>query len=244
MKHFLLIMAVLGGAVIANAELFTPGKSWLFKSWNIHEPGSEYYYKEYVDGDTIIDGITATRLRCESLDSEGGTWYRAALEDDGKVFRLYGEDGEKVLLMDFNVTVGEKMDVVLDGDMVEPILEGYYTVGEILEMEIEGISRRVIAFGTAPDYRDHYWIEGIGSPDNAYLTWFASHIGDLCEMVECYEDGKCIFSKERFDQLVSGVEERIVSPSEEVRLYDLSGRPVQTPRKGEVYIKGSEKVVW
>ncbi len=88
------------------------------------------------------------------------------------------------------------------------------------------------------------WVEGIGASVYNYslLTgWpFYATIDciDYYYMVECYQDGKCIFTQNDFINPVDGIEEvRTEAAAADGAPYDLQGRRLAKPAPGQLYIR-------
>lgn len=65
-------------------------------------------------------------------------------------------------------------------------------------------------------------------------------------MLACYENGKLLFSKDDFDKeaykrVENGVNSITVQKGEESATYDMGGRRINAPRKGDIYIQDGMK---
>ena len=122
-----------------------------------------------------------------------------------------------------------------------------YVVESIDTISVKGILYRRFNFlDTEERGYKYHWVEGIGtsglySTDIGYpLTGPPGHKG----MISCYEDGKCIFESTDFTVPATGIKPVKKEVAQKLkRLYDITGKRISNPRKGEVYIKGGEKYI-
>ena len=217
-------------------QLLKEGKSWnyVYDYHGIDDNGNLFHetipYKEWIEGDTIIDGKTYFKMHSTAIKypiSSLKFWR----EDTGKVY-AYDEDLEQEMLMyDFSLNKDEMADILGNNNI---------KVNKVDTISVFGIKRRRI-------YHDFgLWVEGVGSP--ALLSEPLGHLftdGCISQMVSCYEDGNCIFTSRDFDA------ESITSASQPIRLirnlhtqvYDLQGRHLAAPPAKGVYIQDGRKVL-
>ena len=65
-------------------------------------------------------------------------------------------------------------------------------------------------------------------------------------IIACYENGKCIFEWDDFfaESISVGISNTETDGKQpQQKMYDLTGKTLKTPRKGEVYIKDGKKYV-
>ena len=251
MKKLLFLIALVC-AVCAHAQLrmYEEGKSWRVNDYHFGNEGTKVYEFEYtVVGDTLINDTLAAVVRGECLNSSSGYSYSYVYEDGGQVyFYIKAMPGDYYNINDtiacfrpaynFNWQVGDS------------ICESYDVIA-VNYMTIEGVSRKVLTLGYEGYPDCEYLIEGIG-PTNwnelfgqIYIACVSTnYLGT--ELISCHKDGVCLFSKDRFDVQIKGTEgisSAAVEAADEA-IYDLNGRLVQAPAKGQVYIRGGKKAVW
>lgn len=91
-----------------------------------------------------------------------------------------------------------------------------------------------------------YWVEGIGTSREFFLTLYLvpTDGGNLYVtpiMLACYENGECIFTKDDFHTMATSVQSAKEDTKGECELYDIVGRKVSKPGKGKVYISKGKK---
>ena len=229
----------------ANAQdnykkLLTNGKVW--KCQLVSDYVSAVVYKPYtvsVEGDTIVDGRKCWKISSVYDDSGQPAYYwtdLVAYEENGKVYaykhpRSDKTEGDWTLMLDFSLHKGdvatEYGSTVVDEDSVE----------------VNGVLYRRLDVGLG------YWVEGIGPSED---IWFAN-IGrptheEHREMLACYENGTLLFTKDDFARKAyNNTEDGLwcvtVQKGTKGAAYDLGGRRLNVPRKGEVYIRDGVKRV-
>lgn len=62
-------------------------------------------------------------------------------------------------------------------------------------------------------------------------------------LIECYGNGKLVFSRDDFTNglATNGVANISAEDKTDNKVYDISGGQINTPQKGEVFIKNGEK---
>lgn len=252
MKQIALIVMMLlsaGLCIQAQQKLYTPGKTWIYHNKNTLMPCNDYYWKESVVGDTVVNGVNATVLCKERLDDDHDMWKFVQYEDNGLIYSL-DEDGKVYPWMNFNLHLGDVFYPVvpyLDNESNDDVEIPAMIIADERTYCIEGIDRRVLI----TKYRDYsdagegYWIEGIGSPNLDYITCGTIVTdGSVRYLSECYDGDRLIFSKANFDKLVTGIDEVTSDKRQREAVYDLMGRRVVNPVKGHLYITASKKRVW
>ncbi|MCM1372485.1 MAG: hypothetical protein NC113_06080 [Bacteroides sp.] len=232
--------------VQARQEFFDPGKTWVYRHHNPHFTiiEDEYYFKIYAIGDTVVKDIKATRLCLERLDNGDKLDDIVVYENNGIIYNYTGE--KFYPLMDFNLHYGDVFHTIVPyGNWYEDSQGPAHMIVDERIYSIEGMDRRVLTWKEC-DYDNgscSYWIEGIGSPYYAYIT--AQPITDAkADLIECYDGDRLIYSKARFDELVTGIDEVVSDKCTSETVYDLTGRRVTNPVKGRLYVKSHTKVVW
>ena len=159
-------------------------------------------------------------------------------EEDKKVYAHDKGTNTEYLLYDFSLLEGEKVS-------------GDFPLGEVLISSIDTIAAQGQCFrryhlGKNDGY-EPLWVEGIGHPGGPFRS--ASYMvndGTIYTLLACYEDGKCIFTKDGFKNLaVTSQIGTIKNAESDVVTFDLQGRRIPEgvkPQRG-VYIRDGKKFV-
>lgn len=192
-KHLLIIMLLSLSTLLSAQEakkFLTEGKVWKCVTSNyspLHDEGDTPFTVKVV-GDTICDGRTMKKLHIEYEEGVKGFYSRnvAAYEEGGRLhaYDSSNEVGPDILLIDMNMKVGD------------PIWGSYYHVTAVDTICVDGIARKRITIGDA-EYKV-IWVEGIGSNIDSWFTSIAVHIGEYSMLMECYDNGKKVFSNTDF----------------------------------------------
>jgi hypothetical protein len=147
--------------------------------WRIgHYDGPSFMYDELLymeaDPDTLIDGATFQKLM--GYYPGAGIYYAGALRDDGtgKVYyRILTDDesDETVLLYDFDVEVGDTVnvyDMSFYNEGMRPMLVESVDTVQLAGKQRKRISIHFLGPGGAPQF--HYWIQGIGGTGGLLTT--------------------------------------------------------------------------
>lgn len=130
----------------------------------VYEPPS--YYKFCASGvDTIINSLIYTEIdRCSNVNSN---YFGAIREDSSKVFFIPKDSTSEFLLYDFNVNIGDTVEVIY---MSMSSTNNFYMQSFIVEDTsttiINNKTRRVIQI------YGYSWIEGIGSNSGLFIEPF------------------------------------------------------------------------
>lgn len=226
-----------------NAQEYIPmlseGKSWTCINGYYQNSPSTNANAEYniiVEGDTIVEGKKMTKIVWKYRD--GHTHSYAAYEENGKLysyFQRYDDEKETLMLMyDMNWNVGDKT------------LQGKVTAVD--EIEVKGIKRKRITVGEG-EYST-YIVEGIGAD---WLWFFGGVAPDnssdkymFCQyMTECYDNGSLIFTQTDFMANPTTSVNTITTNLNEHQqtMYDISGKRINMPSHGSVYIQNGKKRV-
>ena len=230
----------------ASAQKFQPilkeGRSWKIVSPSIFPNEYDLYYTVTVGADTLIDNIQCKKILVEcDIPKPWGHWtplyvFDAAYEKDGKFYGHYTWGNKFMLLMDFNMKKGDK------------VYDGQYEVKDVDYVEIGGQKRRrIVIMKGGLDI--NCWIEGIGASDDCF--WIEPDerpTGNYyyAVMIGCYDNGKLIFTRDdmvHIEPLPSAIEQVKAETAADGRAYDIAGRRITSPQKGEIYIKNGEKRV-
>ena len=172
------------------------------------------------------------KLHIEYEEGVKGFYSRnvAAYEEGGRLhaYDSSNEVGPDILLIDMNMKVGD------------PIWGSYYHVTAVDTICVDGIARKRITIGDA-EYKV-IWVEGIGSNIDSWFTPIAVHIGEYSMLMECYDNGKKVFSNTDFSlPATSSINQPTADPLNNGKAYDLSGRRINPAKHHGVYIRNGEK---
>ena len=215
-------------------KFLTEGKVWKCITSNyspLHDEGDTPFTVKVV-GDTICDGRTMKKLHIEYEEGVKGFYSRnvAAYEEGGRLhaYDSSNEVGPDILLIDMNMKVGD------------PIWGSYYHVTAVDTICVDGIARKRITLGDA-EYKA-IWVEGIGSNIDSWFTSIAKHIGEYSMLMECYDNGKKVFSNTDFSlPATSSINQPTADPLKNGKAYDLSGRRINPAKHHGVYIRNGVK---
>ena len=236
-KHLLIIMLLSLSTLLSAQEakkFLTEGKVWKCITSNyspLHDEGDTPFTVKVV-GDTICDGRTMKKLHIEYEEGVKGFYsrYIGAYEEGGRL-HAYDSDNEvgpDILLIDMNMKVGD------------PIWGSYYHVTAVDTICVDGIARKRITLGDA-EYKA-IWVEGIGSNIDSWFTSIAKHIGEYSMLMECYDNGKKVFSNTDFSlPATSSINQPTADPLKNGKAYDLSGRRINPAKHHGVYIRNGVK---
>ena len=236
-KHLLIIMLLSLSTLLSAQEakkFLTEGKVWKCVTSNyspLHDEGDTPFTVKVV-GDTICDGRTMKKLHIEYEEGVKGFYSRnvAAYEEGGRLhaYDSSNEVGPDILLIDMNMKVGD------------PIWGSYYHVTAVDTICVDGIARKRITIGDA-EYKV-IWVEGIGSNIDSWFTSIAVHIGEYSMLMECYDNGKKVFSNTDFSlPATSSINQPTAAPLKNGKAYDLSGRRINPEKHHGVYIRNGVK---
>lgn len=237
MRYFLIMMLLSLSTLLSAQEakkFLTEGKEWKCITSNyspLHDEGDTPFTVKVV-GDTICDGRTMKKLHIEYEEGVKGFYSRnvAAYEEGGRLYAYdsSNEVGPDILLIDMNMKVGD------------PIWGSYYHVTAVDTICVDGIARKRITLGDA-EYKA-IWVEGIGSNIDSWFTSIAKHIGEYSMLMECYDNGKKVFSNTDFSlPATSSINQPTADPLKNGKAYDLSGRRINPAKHHGVYIRNGVK---
>ena len=227
--------------------MLVEGRSWLFRDNFCDAYGNWDAYQDYtltVCGDTVYSGIKCKKLCLEYV----GERYplilyddtRAYFEKDGCLYGFYGCDPHNnvAVLLNFNVKVG---DLSIDA--------GYVT--KIDTILVKGRKYKRITFDNCFKFIEApvpiVWVEGIGYNFESYMECTIRPGTKMrTRIMACYENGECIFEWDDFfaESISVGISNTETDGKQpQQKMYDLTGKTLKTPRKGEVYIKDGKKYV-
>lgn len=234
MKKVLLYLFLLSPhvAIGQSMSLLSDGKVWNCAGYiplptveNSTDSVSEYfrYYTVSVAGDTVVNG---RKCRILIYSYQDGTSYDdAAFEEDGKIYsfvKTRNGEFEPIVMMDFGLEKGS----TAPGDCY---------VLNVDTIEVKGCKRRrlAIGFNGLNNYVESYWVEGVGCNNDNYFMPFEKLYCEHSFMLSCYENGVCIFDGKDFDTTATAIEKMSTSKDRNGQLYDLSGKKISVPRRGQ-----------
>ena len=209
MKQILLLLltallpSAQGNAQTSYLPVLEDGKVWkcavVNRDYGIdHQRDTLGYYRVAVDGDTLVGDRTCRKILVQDWATRQFVSSFAAYEENGKVYQV--NDGQLDAFFDmglslFDTTFFPATPVVVDS------------------VNVGGVQRKRIVMDSGVDHLvtdDLYFtlVEGIGISQDEFV--YASHEdgtdvhvgvapeGTLCCMLECYKDGKLLFTRKDF----------------------------------------------
>ena len=185
-------------------QILEQGKSWTYKNIDYSNPDNCYEYRYFIDGDTLIRGITYAKLYCENADNKHRVQYKDAVYEAGKTVFIYNKsEHENYIIYSFNENDLHSSNYDIGwSDFKKNSRE---------TITINGETREVIYF--KPNYGSDEivgcWAEGIGSSvDLVHSKNFQAR--KYKQLVRCELNGKELFGYEDF-----GLPEIVVVPDGE-----------------------------
>ena len=217
--------------------MLTDGKEWhCFRRVALSDvdwdPNGEWTYTIKVVGDSLINGVAYKKMCREYTQDvpsgESRCTYFAAIEKDRKVYS-YHEEGD-VLYLDFSLH---------EGDCVTGNPEFVVTNEETFEAKNRQYRRLVL--------NGYVGVEGIGCrnafeiiPEMGIELAPPYILEDY--MVECYDNGELIFTKDDFYNTTTGIENVTAEDQKNADVYSISGVKIAKPEKG-MYIQNKRKYI-
>lgn len=186
MKHLLLLLILVYSSVLPGQLFVNPANEWFTDDccYAVGETHCTTY--KYSFGDSVrINSVLYYELNTNNMDPfffDFGRYYR---EENGRVFMKYTEEDEEFIIYDFNLTVGEQLEI---GNTNFSFLITVTSVDSITLNSGEKRKWLEIANTSAPDIKT-YWIEGIGS---ASATLNPLHMFTY----DCWNDFNCFHTEE------------------------------------------------
>lgn len=127
-------------------------------TWHSTEGGwVPQQYKYFLSGDSVFEGQTYQVMTSELIDVPGQTVFEVLVREDIEEQRVYARwDDIETLLYDFDMTVGETVEIAVQGCPVEMTCTGVGTIPIL-----SGGQRNAWYFDFG--FGGEIWIEGIGS---------------------------------------------------------------------------------
>lgn len=213
--------------------LFDTGKKWVYEKIE-HDRSSGIdkisTFSVEVVGSDMIGEQECWRLHrtCIETGEEDDIFVR---EEAGRVSLYNPLTSGFALLMDFSY----------DKDYL--VLEEVNVIDQSDKLKIEGSEMKRLRISLMKSKTVDYWVEGVGSRDFLFLT-YVSDLSVKFRMLECSFDGKKLLGYDDFDRSTESVPLIEEDNDDGNGIYDISGRSVDCPQKGNVYIVGGRKVLY
>ena len=232
---FILSAAIGASAIVCSAtnpvhQILEDGKSWTWEIIDPHDTGEDMaVYNVTVCGDTIVDNIDCRRLCKSFVNRDYRDSYIAAYEEEGKLYVF--SEGEKnfIEILNLNLHTG---DPVIDWSVVREDA-----------VDVDGVTCRRLFIGDAGN-EIAVWVERVGSNIDMWMSLVDKPIGVYMRMVECQLNGKTIFTQNDFHGTTTGtIQVTNENVTDNSVIYDLSGRQIESPTPGSIYISGGKLIV-
>lgn len=226
-------------------RFFSQGKRWIVKSDHMDSARPDVSTTYEVTGETMVDGQPAAMISADDGDKVRNAEVFYGYENNGVVY--VATEAEKIFrpMLDFNVLPGYKLglnrlsggEITFDEDAATVVDVDHKVIAETLRKVI------TVDFGSgAPG--ETAWIEEIGAthPDRMLYQYDAPADGS-CILYECWQGDRLIFN---YNDYSGGAGVKTMNPDMQVGglpLYDVMGRKVSNPRKGDIYIQGGKKII-
>lgn len=273
MKSRILCSLVLAGfALSAVANIVEDGRSWLMgrvtSVFSEEQNGEQCsYFTAKVTGDTIVNGLACKKIKQHF--PEGGTEDVTYVvhEDNGTIrllldhpdtfgIDLYVKEGEFFDIMSFNFydeqyvdrycAYNNSKDSPLKATLVNTHVINGYKHNEY-SIEISDMPGTVLSC----------WVEGIGAswsdPYTSWITFFPYTTPSRptftgAYMLECSQNGEVIFTAQDFSMPVEYANIRDIHSAQDKSasslIFDLQGRQIAQPQRGQIYIRQGKKFVF
>ncbi|MBO7139863.1 MAG: DUF3244 domain-containing protein [Prevotella sp.] len=201
--------ATYGGSFYSYHPFLKEGKTWNYYEYYHNLWDNQQWKKEVsyvINGTTEIDGKTYYKMY--RISEEGEKYYCALREEDRKVWQYTSNEGDH-LLYDFGMSVG---------DSYKPTYETYnFQLTSITPMRFHDdqllnvlFYDMFIQYDTEPriNFASVPIVEGVGCENGWNIVdWYAAQPTNGIihgeQFLSCYEDGKCIFTADDFNNLAA-----------------------------------------
>lgn len=230
--------------------MFEDGKMWIVRYEHPYNPDLDYDATYRVEGDTVVLNTMVKKISVtgpeQMYDREiKREWF--AYEEDGVIYALWYYD-EFVPILNFSVEIGDTPRV--DNSLAT---NDDLQVTDVYWINLRGKNRKVIElstpFGYNPDAKD-YWVEGIGTMNQSLYIPPIESVTDIFYyyynyMTACYKNDECMFIAEEDLDKVSGLNiPKMDFIGNSHTIYDIYGKHVDFPQKGNIYIQNHRKIIW
>lgn len=231
-------------------SILGPGKMWKWEFISsVSEPERSTVTASVEDKQLYIGNRPARRV---SVVSDAGMFepFTVVLSESRGLLEFYWSDNLSgtyayfTPVMDFSLVKGEAVYAEEGGS---DWLVG--RVSSVFNETVCGIDRKYQRIESQNTDRSFVWVDGVGAQyTDEYMTIFpqADCGNSFGGMLECYENGVCVFKAEDFARGQNSVEGVFDSETETVKsgaTYDLMGRRVERVLPGSVYVRDGKKFV-
>ena len=231
-------------------SILAPGKMWKWEFISLtSEPERSTVTATVEDKQLYIGNRPARRV---SVVSDAGMFepFTVVLSESRGLLEFYWSDNLSgtyayfTPVMDFSLVKGEAVYAEEGGS---DWLVG--RVSSVFNETVCGIDRKYQRIESQNTDRSFVWVDGVGAQyTDEYMTIFpqADCGNSFGGMLECYENGVCVFKAEDFARGQNSVEGVFDSETETVKsgaTYDLMGRRVERVLPGSVYVRDGKKFV-
>ena len=246
-KVFMLFLCIFPLFVSAQSNyipLVQEGKTWVLMYYNFFT-GVSYNYSLMVQGDTIIDGQSYHIIVDVTTQS-----YRFSLREDGKkVYAVFQNQLQEILLYDFGLDVGDVFSQKSLGDLEEVVVATAVDTIRVGEryLRVITIQKYVVPPMTPQEdwnrYEHYggYWVEGVGS-----ILGLSAQVqlpGNDDSLISCTYEDKELFDRQCYQSIVSIRTTNVHHNYHKDDLHDLQGRRVTAPPAKGIYVKDGQKVI-
>ena len=170
--------------IINYDEMLTDGTIWECLAVGTEQPDLKSTYTIQVKGDTIIG-----KRHCKQVHSSEHNIQKTMFEEGRKVY-VVNEDGQPVVLLDFNLQDGDRLDDVTTASVWDQENQGYHYRTITIDMGFDCAS--YFAGDSAPWAYD--LIEGIGVSKDEYLKQcFLNEENTISYMLRCWKEGTLVY---------------------------------------------------
>ena len=201
--------ATYGGSFNSYHPLLKEGKTWNYQEYYHNLWDDEQWTKDVsyvINGTTEIDGKTYYKMY--RISEDGNYYYCALREEDRKVWQYTSDEGDH-LLYDFGMSVGDSYTPTYESFIfqltsIKPMWFHHDQLLNVLfyDMFIQYDPTDPINSALVPI------VEGVGCENGWNIVeFYASQptngiiYGE--DFLSCYEDGKCIFTDDDFNNLTA-----------------------------------------
>lgn len=261
-RYIFLIFIALFPHIVCSAQseyplVFTQGTKWLYIIEDDQYPCYHVYRLDKVISTEDREDKHYATVQTDYYGGSDCTPYTTTYcEYDGYVFEVndYGEYWRLDFGVGLNKVLGDYDTIV--GEYYWDNYEELYGVPNAPRIiKIQSKESTMFAFAEGVKY----WIEGIGCT-KAHGEIYYDRTGPfpICstpsiyteektKLLYCVRDGKYVFRMQDFEEFLEGKDGIDIlhaeTPVQTGQLYDLFGRPVDKPFKGQIYIQGNKKIV-
>lgn len=236
MRKLLMLLLLLLSSQMYSQEylpMLTEGRVWncvLRSVWTPYGGGEDVPYTITVGGDSICDNRVWHKLHFKSSKND---FYNIAYEENGRLYyQPEGDERKPILLIDLNLSKGDEIEIT--GLKVE----------DVDTIRVNGISRKRITLKTDDYGQRQCWVEGIGSNCGLWADVIGKTPCEYWTFESCYDNGSEVFALSDFQSSpLSGINNVKVHGQTAKVMYDLSGRRIESPQNGQVYILNGRKAV-